>query len=224
MTPHWWASDLWHHSPALFVSWVFWVIFSIVLHELSHGWAALRAGDPTPRATGHMTWNPLVHMGGFSLIMFALVGICWGAMPVNPCNFRKRHDDAVVAAAGPAMNLGLGIVACLLAVAWVMWGPHNSLPGDLYDNLFRFFRIGAAVNLSLLILNLIPVPPLDGSRIVASFVPAYRQLMDSEKGPMLAMVGFIIIFYGVGGRTLTWAIDGADWIILNLLRAFNFTP
>ena len=69
------------------------VIISIVLHELAHGWAAIWQGDDTPRQMGHMTADPMVHMGGFSLLMLALVGIAFGAMPVNPRNFRSRYGS-----------------------------------------------------------------------------------------------------------------------------------
>ena len=88
----WWMSDMWQNGQSVeLVSWVWWVIFSICLHELGHGVAAIWEGDDTPIRTGHMTWNPLVHMGGMSLLIFALVGFAWGLMPVNPGNFRHRR-------------------------------------------------------------------------------------------------------------------------------------
>jgi hypothetical protein len=96
-----------------------WVIGSIVLHELAHGWAAIRLGDTTPRDLGHMTWNPLVHMGGFSLVVFAVIGIAWGMMPVDPSRLRGRYGDALVALAGPAMNIVLAAVS--FAVWLVLW-------------------------------------------------------------------------------------------------------
>ena len=79
----WWVTDALSVSPVLLISWVVWVIGSIVLHELAHGWAAISRGDRTPIERGHMTWNPLIHMGGMSLLVFAVVGIAWGMMPVN---------------------------------------------------------------------------------------------------------------------------------------------
>ncbi len=133
---------------ALLFAWVFWVVASIVLHELGHGWMALRCGDDTPRALGHMTLNPLVHMGGFSLIAFALIGIAWGAMPVNPHAFRGRYDDAKVAFAGPAVNVLLVIGCVLFGGLWVAFG---SAAGDpLYPNLATFFWTGAMLNVVLL--------------------------------------------------------------------------
>ena len=80
----WWV----HHvvetrGAVVLVAWIFWVILSIVLHELAHGWAALWQGDDTPRRLGRMTMNPLVHMGGTSLLIFAIIGIAWGVMPTG---------------------------------------------------------------------------------------------------------------------------------------------
>src|SRR5262245_39838763 len=114
MFTHWWVADAWNAGPIHLLAWVFWVIFSIVLHELAHGWTAIRCGDRTPIETGHMTWNPVVHMGQASLVMFALVGIAWGAMPINPANFRGRYDNARVALAGPSMNVLLFVIALLV--------------------------------------------------------------------------------------------------------------
>lgn len=75
----WWVATIWETSPFLLLGWIVWVIGSITLHELAHGWAAIRCGDRTPIETGHMTANPIVHMGPMSLIVFGLFGIAWGA-------------------------------------------------------------------------------------------------------------------------------------------------
>ncbi|MDP7006011.1 MAG: hypothetical protein QF718_07365, partial [Phycisphaerales bacterium] len=85
----WWVHELWNAGRGTeLVSWIFWVIASITLHELAHGWAAIWEGDDTPRVTGHMSANPIVHMGLPSLILFLILGIAWGMMPVNPYRFR----------------------------------------------------------------------------------------------------------------------------------------
>jgi len=190
----WWVSEAWNHhaGPIVLVSHVFWVIFSIVLHELGHGWAAIRQDDDTPIHTGHMTWNPVVHMGLFSLIAFLLLGIAWGAMPVDPSRFRSRHGDAIVAAAGPMVNLILAIVAILGLLAWHVAGSGVSEP--FRTNLGIFLRMGAGLNIVLMLFNLVPVPPLDGSRILASFVPSYGRLWHSEQGAVIALVVFLLAF------------------------------
>lgn len=205
----WWVADLMARNPALLVSWVVWVIGSIVLHELAHGWAAIHRGDTTPIELGHMTWNPLVHMGGMSLVMFALVGIAWGAMPVNPHRLRGRHAEAAVAAAGPTMNLGLAVVAVVCSALWVAYAGGVSDP--LYSNVLAFFEIGAFLNLILIGFNLLPVPPLDGSRILADFSPRYRELIESPNAAMVSMLIFIFVFFTAFDRIAGPALDLRDW-------------
>lgn len=206
----WWVADLWHQDKPLLFFWAFWVIFSIVLHELGHGVAAIRCGDRTPIETGHMTWNPLVHMGQMSLLMFAIVGIAWGAMPVNPARFRGRHDDALVSAAGPAVNLVLfGICAIGAAVAAAL--PEQT--GRLYD----FFMLGGMLNMVLLLLNLLPLPPLDGSRILASFSWSYRRLISHPNASLWALGAFLAIFFFLGGELFGLARVATEFVIGLLL-------
>ena len=167
----WWIADLWQAGQTVqLVSWIFWVIFSICLHELAHGVAAIWEGDQTPRITGHMTWNPLVHMGGMSLLLFAFIGFAWGMMPVNPNNFRhQRFGEAIVAFAGPLVNLVLAII--LLSGSGLWSGLVSSKPeaSQWTLNASVFLWTGGWINLILLALNLLPFPPLDGSRILGSF-------------------------------------------------------
>ena len=187
----WWVADLLEQDPAMLVSWIVWVIGSIILHELAHGWAAIKLGDRTPIETGHMTWNPLVHMGGMSLIMFAIVGIAWGMMPINPARIRGRHGEAIVAAAGPAMNVALAILAMLLGGVWIAFGQSAGEP--FYTNVITFFFAGAFLNLILAGLNLLPVPPLDGGRILASFSSTVRMWMMDQQKMMIAMFAVLIL-------------------------------
>ncbi|MCG3133930.1 MAG: hypothetical protein HMLKMBBP_01197 [Planctomycetes bacterium] len=146
------------------------VVGSIVLHELGHGIAALAEGDSTPRIRGHMTWNPVVHMGWLSIGLVAVFGIGWGMMPVNPSMFRhRRWGDALVAAAGPLVNVALVLVAaCVLAFTDPdaiarSFGPDRSIA-------VLFWVQVLVLNSLLAIFNLIPLPPLDGFTIFDSFV------------------------------------------------------
>ena len=195
---NWWVLNAWEAGPIFLVAWVFWVIFSIVLHELGHGWAAIRQGDTTPIETGHMTWNPLVHMGPMSLVMFAMVGIAWGQMPVSPSRFRGRYGDAYVSFAGPAMNLLLFVLCFVGGVLHIRLAPPAA-EGFIF-NLWVFLKMGAMLNLALMLLNLLPVPPLDGSRILGDFWPRYHELIQSERGQMFSFIAFVVVFMYAGGR------------------------
>ncbi len=175
------------------------VVFSITLHELAHGWAALWQGDPTPRLTGHMTPNPIVHMGVFSLVLFVFVGIAFGAMPVDPKRFRSKYGHAMVAAAGPLMNLllaliGLTVLGVMVRVYGV-WGVDD-MPQTV-ANTQQFFWVFGVFNVALLFLNLLPVPPLDGSAILANFVPPYDRLIKSVTNPGAFLIVLIGAFYGL---------------------------
>lgn len=202
MIQGWWVTDAWATNPVILVAWVFWVVFSIVLHELGHGIAAIRCGDRTPIDTGHMTWSPMVHMGPTALIMFALFGFTWGAMPVTPSRFRGRFDDAKVAAAGPAVNLSLGLLCVVAAVAWQ--GLSSGVNPEFREKIFTFFWVGARINAMGVLFNLLPVPPLDGSRIVANFFPAYDRFFTTERGGMVGLIAAVLLFT-VGGKYV-WAL------------------
>lgn len=222
MNSGWWFAEAWATAPVLAVSWVVWVIGSITLHELAHGWAALRQGDSTPRDSGHMSLNPLVHMGQTSLIVFAIVGIAWGAMPVNPSRFRSRYGDAIVSLAGPAMNIGLAVLSMLLLVVWIGVGggywTGRPIGEPIFGNLQTFFFVGVWLNLVLAGFNLLPIPPLDGYRILSDLSPRYRALFAGPNGPMIGLGLFIAVFFFAGPRLFDSAKDLALVLETSLLR------
>ena len=193
----WWIADYWQSGQTvLLASWIFWVIASICLHELGHGYAALWEGDDTPRVTGHMTWNPMVHMGGMSLVIFLLVGFAWGLMPVDPSRFRhRRWGDAIVALAGPLVNLILALVLLTGAglLAGFVLGRENA--PDWGERVFTFLFTGGWLNLALMALNLLPVPPLDGSRILASVSHGYRRLLMNPNAGIIGFGLFMLVFW-----------------------------
>lgn len=211
----WWVSNLLSlpNGTVILASWVTWVLGSIILHELAHGWAAIWQGDRTPIELGHMTLNPLMHLGPMSLMVFLMIGIAWGAMPVNPSAFRSRYGDAYVSLAGPLMNVALAVIALIGAVLVMVFGAQ--LPGSaaLPGNLAMFFRIGIALNIALAVFNLLPVPPLDGSRILASMFPATRRIWEGENGQWVAIGLFLMIFWFGGSRIFEGAFFAADLVL-----------
>lgn len=197
----WWIADQWSglNGPVTVVSWLVWVVVSITLHELAHGWTAVKLGDDTPYRTGHMTWNPMVHMGPYSFVALFLVGIAWGAMPVDPSRLRGKHADTLVTLAGPLMNLGLGLIALIALIFWEpLAGGHIissiTVGEPLKTNLYIFLKAGAFLNFVLMLFNLLPTPPLDGGRILMNIWPAFRRLMHSENGQWIGLGIFIFFF------------------------------
>ena len=214
-----------------FVSVIFTVIISIILHELAHGVAALWQGDTTPRDAGHMTINPLIHMPPISIALLLLVGIAWGLMPVNPGRFRSRWGEAMVAVAGPLTNLALALIGLTaLAVMIRVLEPSMSFtlalaqdqpPGAeltiFQANVMFFLAIFGMINIVLMLFNLIPLPPLDGSRIMANFHRGYRDFIEDPEKQQILLLGFFLVFI-IGARFLFRAArhvaDGyVDWIL-----------
>jgi len=179
-------------QPIYFFRIIIIVIFSITLHELAHGWAAMSQGDNTPQKTGHLTLNPVVHMGKESIIFLCLMGIAWGQMPINPSKFRSRKlGNILVSAAGPLSNLTLGIIFIL-----VMKLLANLNLSALFS--IEFLYLAARINLMLFLFNLLPIPPLDGFHVFSEIFPKLKPLENSYFGLFAMMLLFIIPEFGIG--------------------------
>ncbi len=189
-------------DPVFYVSVVVGVIVSIVLHELGHGVAALWQGDDTPRISGHMTWDPLVHMGAFSLGLLCVVGIAFGAMPVNPSRFRSRYGDLYVAAAGPLTNLLLAFVSLTALGIWI--SSAGVATDSTGQNLQNFLLVLGYMNIVLCLFNLLPIPPLDGGTVVSSLLPGYRRFASNPDNQPFLMGGFVVAFV-LAGSLMTFS-------------------
>lgn len=168
------------------------IIFSITLHELAHGWAAMSQGDDTPQRAGHLTLNPVVHMGWESIIFLCIAGIAWGQMPVNPSKFRSaKLGNIIVSAAGPLSNLALGILFIVLLKIYS--NPH--MLGLLS---VEFLYLAARINFILFLFNLLPIPPLDGFHVFSEIFPRLKQLENTQFGIFALMLLFLIPSFGTG--------------------------
>lgn len=184
------------------ILWVIPLLFAITVHETAHGWVASKCGDPTAKLLGRLTLNPLKHIDPIGTIivpaiLFSLGGFIFGwakPVPITWQNLRNpRRDMALVAAAGPLANL-------FMAFLWV--GIAKVAMG--FDNgpIIYMAQIGVTINLVLMLLNLIPIPPLDGSRVVASFLSPQIAYQFNK----LEVYGFLILVLllasGILGRVL----------------------
>ncbi len=193
----WWVIDLYQMDPSALFAWVVWIVVSIVLHELSHGWTAIRMGDDTPRHLGRMTLNPLVHIPPIAWVVFAVFGMVWGSMPVDPSRMRGRHADAIVSLAGPMMNLSIAVIVAVVLAAWEVIAPRVIDPArfasdPFHVNLLMFMVLGVHLNLAMMLFNLAPVPPLDGSRILASYWRWYDRLLSGPQAMYVSLFGLAI--------------------------------
>ena len=180
-----------YRDPIFYIRVVAVLIISISLHELGHGVAAISQGDDTPIVRGHMTMNPLVHMGIHSIFFLLFAGMAWGQMPVNSSKFRHpKWGNILVSAAGPLTNIALGMLAVIVI---------NLSYYFAFDNIIsiQFFRIIAIFNFALCLFNLIPIPPLDGYHVVSEIIPEMKALGHSKIGLALFMILFIS---GIGGK------------------------
>ena len=170
---------LWQ-DPYLFVTWLFFVTFSICFHEFMHAFVALKMGDETAMRCGHLTLNPLKQMGLLSLIMLLVLGIAWGQVPVNRANFRSRAGRVATIFAGPLANLVLWLVFIALCLVTARCGADNFAVSMLAN--------AAVINFVLFVFNLLPVPGLDGFNILIEFLPGIFH-RDSEvvKGAYLLL-------------------------------------
>lgn len=199
------------------------LFFSIVIHEMAHGWMALRLGDPTARDMGRLTLNPLPHIDPIgsilvpvlSLVTAGTVFIAWAKpVPVNPANFSNiRRDDILVSAVGPVSNLvvALGCALFYVALEW-MFGPVDLLPEGVASEgilfLMTMFSIGITLNIFLAVFNLIPVPPLDGSHVLASLLP-----------PAIGEYYRRIGFFGIIAIILLMRVPWFQGLILGIVSA-----
>ena len=177
------------------------LLFSVVIHELAHGWMALRLGDTTARDMGRLTLNPIPHIDPigsivvplFSLIAAGRIFIAWAKpVPVNPYNFSDfRRDDILVSVVGPVSNIILAgictVVFILIALVTPALHGMNAILDELLTFLLRMFAGGITLNVMLAVFNLIPIPPLDGSHVVASLLP--EEMSDRYRS-----IGFFGIF------------------------------
>lgn len=190
-------------DPILFCRIIVIVITSVCLHELAHGCAALSQGDDTPKRSGHMTLNPVIHMGWESIIFLCLAGIAWGQMPVNSSKFRNpRIGNILVSAVGPLSNLALSIL-------FIVMLQLNSSYANSVILSTEFLWLAAHVNLYLFIFNLLPIPPLDGFRVCSEIFPALKQLEYSHFG-LFALVILFTSGFGAGISALADTIISAS--------------
>src|SRR6266511_153151 len=175
------------------------LLLALTLHELAHGYVALRFGDQTARWAGRLTLNPIRHMDpvGTLFILFGMITrapvIGWAKpVPVNPHNLRRPHTDMIwVALAGPGMNLLLA-AASAFALRWFThprWYADSPLALSIALPLFEMLRASLLINVGLAIFNLVPIPPLDGSRVLSGSLPRRQAITFSQLEPY----GFIIL-------------------------------
>lgn len=197
------------------------VLIALTFHEFSHGWVSSKLGDPTPRATGRLTLNPLAHLDPVGALLMVLTGFGWAKpVQIDPRYYKKpKQGMAITAAAGPLSNLVMAFIAMLVYTAVAIIGCKTGqfyyenaglyyVTGSRPDILFsimNFILLFANINLCFMVFNIIPIPPLDGSRVLGLFLSnsAYFKLQQYERYSfiliiVLSLSGVFSRFIGAG--------------------------
>jgi Zn-dependent protease len=187
------------------------VFCTLPLHEFAHAFVAVKLGDDTPRLSGRLTINPMAHISPMGALMIFLFGFGYAKpVPVRMRHFKNpKRDMAIVALAGPLCNILQAFVYMILFCAITNINTTNM--GIVY--IAFFFYYAAQVNVSLGVFNLLPIPPLDGSRLATALLPAkyYFKIMQYERYIMIGL--FVLLFTGILSTPLSY-LSG---IIFNLI-------
>ncbi len=179
-------------------------LFALTAHEFSHGYVASLCGDPTAKMQGRLTFNPISHLDPMGALALFLIGFGWAKpVPIDPRNFRNyKRDMILVALAGPASNLLVMLISFIILMFLPSLGPF--IPGFMFQPLNLMLQWSIYINSLLAIFNMIPIPPLDGSKVLMCLLPA-KQARVIES---LERYGFIIIlglaFTGILGKFINF--------------------
>ncbi len=200
------------------------LLYSLALHELGHAWVADRMGDKTARNLGRVTLNPVKHLDPIGTLLLLTVGFGWAKpVPIQPGNFRNyRMGMFWVSIAGILVNLSIAVLALVIlaALGTTLGNLRDIFPGAPGggDSLRYGLFVAAQINILLAVFNLLPVPPLDGSKILQAFLPArlQRVMWGLERYGFLFIIGVLVLFRAQVYGLINWVTVGLMRVILGV--------
>lgn len=205
------------------------VLIAITFHEFAHAYTAVKLGDDTPRIQGRVNLNPLSHIDPFGFIMLIFTRIGWGKpVQINPNNFNRNISlskaQAIVSVAGPLMNFILAVVFTIIYFIVGLFAPQAFLLSAFGVAIMLIIEYTILVNIGLGVFNLLPIPPLDGSKIFRSVLP-YKAKMWLDKYEQAFYIIFLVLWItGFAGDIISpvikWISDGIFWLIASIFSLF----
>lgn len=198
-------------------------LIALTGHEFAHAWVSTKLGDPTPRREGRLTLNPMAHLDLVGTILMILTGFGWAKpVGVNPMYYRDRKKGmALTAIAGPIANLIMAFFGVLIGMLLLVAGSYLGWPEDVIGVIMLVCYLFATRNLGFMVFNLIPIPPLDGSKVLGMFLPnrTYYTMLQYERYAILLIMflslsGAFNLIIGTGVDAVYMAIER---IVLNIV-------
>ncbi len=199
------------------------VLIAITFHEFAHGWAAYKLGDNTAKMEGRLSLNPLDHLDPIGTLMLLVAGFGWGKpVHVNPRNYTRKMSmekgEAIVSVAGPAMNLILAIVFTIIYYAIYKFANVSFLDSTAGGIILSLISSTVAINIGLGIFNLIPLPPLDGSKIIMPLLPYNAKEWFRNNEQIFYIIFVVIWITGIAGTIISPVINAVSIGIMNIGR------
>ncbi len=198
------------------------ILIAITFHEFAHAWAADKLGDDTPRMQGRLTLNPLKHIDPIGAILLITAGFGWGKpVEINSNNFNRtitiRKGNALVSIAGPAMNFLLAIIFSVIYGLLIAFGGNflATTTGDIISTVISYT---ISINVGLGVFNLIPLPPLDGSKVLAAFLPTKARQWYVNHERLLYIIFIAIWITPVASLIISPAINFINKGLFNLIK------
>ena len=199
-------------------------LIAITGHEFAHGWVSYKQGDPTPKYEGRLTFNPLAHLDPVGTILMLVTGFGWARpVGVNPMYYKDRKKGmAITAIAGPLANFIMAFAGILIAVICSIIGNALGDELNLLGGISRVFVSFAFTNLSLMVFNLIPIPPLDGSNVLGIFLPnrMYYNVLRYEQYAIILIM--ILSLTGVFSSIIGGGVSMMISLIMKMINLLLF--